>query len=1009
MMAKQVDGSLILDTSIDTDGINKGLSSISSLATRGIVALTTAVSGLSAYAFNVGSSFEEGMSGVAAISGATGDELKKLEDTAKELGAKTKFSASEATEAMTNLAAAGFTTNEIIDATGGLMNLAAASGEDLASSTDIAASTLRGFGLDASKTAHVADVLAENANRTNAAVADTGEAMKYVAPVAKAMGISFEETSAAIGIMANSGIKGSQAGTTLRGALTRLVKPTGDMVSTMEDLGVEFFDAQGNMKPLKGIIKELEKGTKELTSQQKNQALTTLFGQEALSGMLSLVDGGADQLEDLTQSYIDCDGSAQAMADTMNDNLAGQITILGSSLEGLGIAAYEKFEGPMKEAVDASIEEINQLSDAMGPGGELEGSMVTLADHFGDIVEGVIGFGTDAIPVLIDGFNFVVDNIDIITLGIGTLGSAYLALAAHKKIDTAVTLINTAAQEGSAIASALQAGAIGVLNGQISIATATQSVFNAVLSACPWVQTALLVGGTVAVLGGLYLALNNNADEYAILTDKMEENRDAYIDLQEKEAESVSTKMTEIDRIQDLKDELDVLIDANGRVRDGYEDRVAFITNELNDACDTEIKIVDGVIENYDELSEAIDRAIIKQRLEAVVSGMQTIYEDMEEQQEIALGNMLNAEKQYDKARAETIDKRNKMIANGFSETEMAMDDYYQELLNKEDIQKKAYDEAVQTFDNYTYWMLFYNEAQTASLSDNTGKQQEILDNYSNFVVKNGEIVMRSEEDRMNHAKETYDSVNRIVEKGDKYVTDAMIESAEKQLQTERDKNKKLIQEYSGQAEKYFNTSIDNMEQLIEGLESKDPEVQGKAIATAKEMIKNLKGKDDSFYQTGADALQGFINGMNSKESSLYSVAWGMVNKMMGLMKGPQGLDEHSPSKALRKIGSYGILGLIKGFEDESDYAINTAFGIVQSIRNAFSQSDAFQLPVIESANSLMSGIGYRTASSYDMNSYTNTTDYEAIGKEVAKAIGDSGIRVEVGRREFGRLVNEVI
>lgn len=190
------------------------------------------------------------MSRVKAISGATGEEFEKLKAQAIELGAETSFSASQAAEGMENLAAAGFTTTETMEAMPGLLDLAAALGEDLASSSDIAAAALRGFGMEASEAGHVADVLAENANRTNSSVAETGEAMKYVAPLARSAGLSFEETAAAIGIMANAGIQGSQAGTTLRGAISRLSKPTDDMQNAMDDLGISFYDADGKMKSL---------------------------------------------------------------------------------------------------------------------------------------------------------------------------------------------------------------------------------------------------------------------------------------------------------------------------------------------------------------------------------------------------------------------------------------------------------------------------------------------------------------------------------------------------------------------------------------------------------------------------------------------------------------------------------------------------------------------------------------------------------------------------------------
>ena len=219
-----------------------------------VMPLSAGVAALGTAAVKMTSDFDSGMSRVAAISQATDEELALLRQTAKDLGASTAYSASEAAAGMENLASAGFTVNEIVEAMPGMLDLAASSGEDLATSADIAASTLRGFGLDASEAGHVADVLAQNAAATNAAVSDTGEAMKYIAPLANTVGLELEEVAASIGIMADSGIKGSQAGTTLRGALSRLAKPTDPMITKMDQLGLSFYNADGTMKSLSEMV-----------------------------------------------------------------------------------------------------------------------------------------------------------------------------------------------------------------------------------------------------------------------------------------------------------------------------------------------------------------------------------------------------------------------------------------------------------------------------------------------------------------------------------------------------------------------------------------------------------------------------------------------------------------------------------------------------------------------------------------------------------------------------------
>lgn len=414
------DGTVIIDTLLDSTGVEKGLKTLGTLASKGaktaaaaVGGVATVISGIAVAAGNVGMNFEAQMSRVQAISGATGGELERLKDQAVELGAETAFSALEAAEGMENLASAGFDVQEIMDAMPGMLDLAASSGEDLAASADIAASTLRGFGLEASDAGHVADVLAKNAADTNAAVADTGEAMKYIAPLAHAAGISLEETAAAIGIMADNGIKGSQAGTTLRGALSRLSKPTQDMQEAMDELGISFYDSEGKMLSLSDQISMLKKSMEGMTDEQRNNYLVTLYGQESLSGMLTLINTTDGKLAEMTESYRNCDGAAEEMATTMQDNLKSAIEQVGGAAESFGITVYESIQDPLKDAAFAAADAIDQITEAFkedGPEGAAEAAgeiMANLLTGIADAVPDVIDTAVAVIDAFIDG---IIDN-----------------------------------------------------------------------------------------------------------------------------------------------------------------------------------------------------------------------------------------------------------------------------------------------------------------------------------------------------------------------------------------------------------------------------------------------------------------------------------------------------------------------------------------------------------------------------------------------------------------------
>ncbi|WP_426288319.1 phage tail tape measure protein [Enterococcus durans] len=309
--------------------------------------------GVGVAAAKVGGDFEEQMSRVKAISGATGKSFDELRQQAVDLGAKTAFSAKESAAGMENLASAGFSAQEIMKAMPGLLDLAAVSGGDVALASENTATALRGFGLEASEAGHVADVFARAAADTNAEVGDMGEALKYVAPVANSMGISLEETAAAIGIMSDAGIKGSQAGTTLRGALSRLARPTKAMQDTMDNLGVSFYDADGKMKPLKTQVELLKKAFEGLTPEQQQNALVTLYGQESLSGMMALIDKGPDSLGKLTKSLKDSDGAADDMARTMQDNMNSSIEQMFGAFESAAIVIQKILAPSIKKVADA--------------------------------------------------------------------------------------------------------------------------------------------------------------------------------------------------------------------------------------------------------------------------------------------------------------------------------------------------------------------------------------------------------------------------------------------------------------------------------------------------------------------------------------------------------------------------------------------------------------------------------------------------------------------------------
>lgn len=315
-------------------GVGKSLTTAGKALTKTV---TTPVIGLGTAAVKVTSDFESAMSKVSAISGATGGDLDALNKKAQEMGAKTKFSATESAEAFTYMAMAGWKTEDMLSGIDGIMSLAAADGLDLATTSDIVTDALTAFGLSASDSGHFADVLAKASSNANTNVSMLGESFKYAAPVAGALGYSAEDTAIALGLMANAGIKGSQSGTALRGSLTRLIKPTDDAAALMEQYGLSMTNADGSMKSLGEVMNMLRDKLGGLTEAEQAQVAAQIFGQEAMSGMLAIINASDSDYAKLTDAIYNADGAAQQMADTMLDNLSGQLTLLKSALEGLAI------------------------------------------------------------------------------------------------------------------------------------------------------------------------------------------------------------------------------------------------------------------------------------------------------------------------------------------------------------------------------------------------------------------------------------------------------------------------------------------------------------------------------------------------------------------------------------------------------------------------------------------------------------------------------------------------
>lgn len=803
-MANKPDGSIIIEVDLNQDKFEKSVSGLTSKAVKAATAIGAAVGTVSIAAIKVGADFEEGMSKVSAISGTTGGDLEKLKEKAMEMGAKTKFSATEASEALQYMAMAGWKTEDMLNGLEGIMNLAAASGEDLASTSDIVTDALTAFGLSAKDSTRFADVLAAASSNANTNVSMMGETFKYVAPVAGALGYSVEDTAVAIGLMANAGIKGSQAGTALRSMLSRLAKPTDDVAAAMDTLGISLTNSDGTMKSFNEITLDLRNSFSKLNQAQKTEMAATLAGQEAMSGLLAIVNASDDDFDKLKKSIDNSSGSAKKMADTMNNNLKGKLTIIGSTLEGIGIKAYDKFEKPLSRALDSAQKSLNNLDKSMSSG-KLGKSVDKLAEGFGKLVEVTINLATKILPIAIDAFALLADNSEVVVGAIAAVSAGLLIYNNYQIISNALNAVSAAGTFALSIAH-------GSLSASIGLSIIQQKALNAIMAANPVaLLTSAVVGLTAAAVA---LSLVHGEEKTAVqeLNEELEEEAESFKEVQKAAQEQGEANLAEINNIQKMKDELDLLVDSNGKVKEGFENRASYLVNELAEATGADIKLVDGQIQNYSKLSGEIQKTIDKMRAEAIL-------EAHKEEYQTAVEKQADAQKKLNQTR----DEYNKVLKNSQKYIDDYMKSSYDHTLSEEQNlanARKAYDnyasgvkenldKAQKNYNNYNQVIAGYQQAEMELQQGKTENVCDLLNQESSAYAKNAEDKLSAYSQEIADLETYIASQQQIRTEANKETVDAEIAASKKAIANKHDEMQQLVAEVVTASPKYAEALMD--------------------------------------------------------------------------------------------------------------------------------------------------------------------------------------------------------
>jgi len=656
-------------------GISAMTVALGELAADGIKMAARELKDFTADVVKTGADFEAGMSQVAAISGATGDELELLTAKAEEMGASTKFTASESAEAFNYMAMAGWKTEEMLGGIDGILSLAAASGEDLATTSDIVTDAMTAFGLSADNAGHFADVLAAASSNANTNVSMMGETFKYVAPVAGAMSYSIEDTAEAISLMANAGIKSTQAGTALRSIITRLSTDAGASKNSLgalgtltEELGVQFYNADGSARDFGDVLNETREAWKGLTDEQQTSYGKTIAGTNALSGWLALMNAAPEDVEKLSGAIRECDGAATDMSTTMMDNLQGDMTVMQSAVDGMKISLSKELEPVLREGVQYITKHMPEIQSALSK---------------------VFRAGADGLSFAIRNVPKVISAVQTLMPLIKTAAAAYLSYKLYDKTTKFVGLLTSMTGPQGAIVAAV--GAVGLLTTAFQLLTDAQ---HDELTATEQMEEQYKE--ELDAVDGLRGSLNSMKDDFY------------------KRAGDINA---ETERTKDLWKELDKLTDSTGKVRDADKKRAEYLLGELNTALGTEYTMTGNQIDRYKDMEAEVDKLIEKKKASMYLDEFMS---QATEQRKV----QADARTAYQEAYA----KRNELMSEPEYEEFLKADKRYKELTGYSMAQVNPSDFESDT-NKYSEWI-------SDHYGDEQDELGEITDKWSEYAAE---------------------------------------------------------------------------------------------------------------------------------------------------------------------------------------------------------------------------------------------------------------------------------
>lgn len=796
-----------------SDGYSVFKDVLANLATQGINFAFDKLKIFTQQIIETGKTFEASMSNVSAISGATGENLDKLSEKAKQMGATTKYTASQAADAFGYMALAGWETEDMLSGIDGVLNLAAASDMDLAKASDIVTDYLTAFGLTAQDSAKFVDQMSYAMSKSNTTTELLGEAYKNCAATAASMGYSVEDTTAVLMTMANAGVKGGEAGTALNAIMTRLATDTKGCATQLAKFGVHVYDTQGNMNTLSSILEGVSGVWKGLTDEQQANLAKIIAGTNHYSALQTIMNGLSDSAKASGMSFTDysaaleeCDGTAQKMADTMIDNLAGDMTILDSSIDGVKLALSEKLNPILRDLVQYITEKMPEIQEK--------------SEQAFDIVTTSVEWAKKNMPEIKKTLE------DVLPLLIG-IGESFLTWKVAETVGKSKTAIT------SFISTIKSLNTTMLANPAVLVTTAIAGLTAAIVAYCIQAETEL------SELQEISEAVD---EQYSKEHKQIDNTRDSLSKINKTFDENAEAIRQEGERAEYLWKQLHELAGESGKVHDSDKIRAKYILGELNQALGTEYELTGNQIEGYQQLRDEIDKTIAKKKAEAYLDALYADSSAMAQNKADTKSAYVTAEKQRTEKRAER------------DTAQAAFDE-----INSTDM---SAEEIVNYYGKYGS-LAIMSESELKKYQDNDNLNvtrgrftKEQLEAAQAYVKVNQEYLDAST--RARKAKSNYDNVMKYyntLDKAETAISEGKYDEVEKIVYTPKDHNQTILE-----------NSEDFDEEIRNAYNERQTELSYELKLALNAEVANQDEFDDILAEIGENVTLGLQSGAKSDE-----------------------------------------------------------------------------------------------------------------------------------------------